>query len=373
MGTVRRGVPVPLASRALLPPRILLPPLQSALRAALLVVTALLVVLIPATSQTAWADPAPSPSPSATPALTLTAAPAGVVAGSPTVLSAALGIAGATLELSSEAAGESAFTPLAGATTGADGSATFSQAPVATTVYRVDFAGDSDWAPVFATVAVAVSPRVTLTGPAAVFGWREIGFTVTVSPQHPGATVVLQRRQNHRWKAWRRLTLGDDSRAVCRFRATRVGRFAYRMTIAADAGHVAGASARAVLQVKWPSAYHVPLAPAHYILVDKSQYKLYYLEHGWVVRVFDCVLGRPALPTPLGHFHIYAKDPRMGGPYGPRRMRYHGLYAIHGTDEPWLLKRFPRNYSHGCTRLSDAHILWLYPRCPVGTPVWNVP
>ena len=97
------------------------------------------------------------------------------------------------------------------------------------------------------------------------------------------------------------------------------------------------------------------------------------LEHGWVVRVFDCVLGRPALPTPLGHFRIYAKDPHMGGPYGPRRMRYLGLYAIHGTDEPWLLHRFPRNYSHGCTRLSDAHILWLYPRCPVGTPVWNVP
>jgi hypothetical protein len=337
------------------------------------VVTALLVVLVPATSQTAWADPAPSPSPSAMPALTLTATPAGVVAGSPTVVSAALGIAGASLQLSAEAAGESAFTPLASATTDAGGSATFSQTPVVTTVYRVDFAGDGDWAPVFATVAVVVSPRLTLTGPAAVFGWREIGFTVTVSPQHPGATVVLQRRQNHHWKAWRKLTLGSDSRAVCRFRATRVGRFAYRVAMAADGAHAAGASAGAVVQVKWPSAYRVPLAPAHYILVDKSQYKLYYLEHGWVVRVFDCVLGRPALPTPLGHFHIYAKDPRMGGPYGPRRMRYHGLYAIHGTDEPWLLKRFPRNYSHGCTRLSDAHILWLFPRCPVGTPVWNVP
>jgi len=347
--------------------------LLAALLAALLAVTAAFFVAAPVLPPTAWADPGPTPSPSATPALTLTATPAGVVAGSPTVLSAALGIAGATLELSSEAAGESAFTPVEGAITGADGSVTFSETPALTTVYRVDFAGDGDWAPAFATVAVAVSPRVTLTGPAAVFGWREIGFTVTVSPQRPGAIVVLQRRQNHHWKAWRRLTLGGDSRVVCRFRAKRVGRFAYRVTTPADAAHAAGASGAVVVQVKWPSAYHVPLAPAHYILVDKSQYKLYYLEHGWVVRVFDCVLGRPALPTPLGHFHIYAKDPRMGGPYGPRRMRYHGLFAIHGTNEPWLLKRFPRNYSHGCTRLSDAHILWLYPRCPVGTPVWNVP
>jgi hypothetical protein len=63
----------------------------------------------------------------------------------------------------------------------------------------------------------------------------------------------------------------------------------------------------------------------------------------------------------------------MSGPYGPRRMRYKGLFAIHGTDEPWLLSRFPRNYSHGCTRLSNAHIRWLFAHCPVGTPVWNVP
>ena len=341
---------------------------------AVLVPAALLAVTVAATAQPALADPTPAPGPTATPVLTLTAAPASVVAGSPTVLTAALGIADATLTCSAKAAGESDFTTLPDAVvTDASGSAGFSVTPAVTTTYRVDFAGDGDWVPVFATVTVSVRPRVTLSGPVAVFGWRTIGFTVTVSPQHPGATVVLQHRQDHQWKAWRRLTLGDDSRAVCRFRATRIGRFAYRVAMAADAAHAAGTSAGVVVRVKWPSRYHVPLLPAHYILVDKSQYKLYYLEHGWVVTVFDCVLGRPALPTPLGHFHVYAKDPRMGGPYGPRRMRYHGLYAIHGTDEPWLLKRFPRNYSHGCTRLSDAHILWLYPRCPVGTPVWNVP
>ena len=75
----------------------------------------------------------------------------------------------------------------------------------------------------------------------------------------------------------------------------------------------------------------------------------------------------------MEHFRIYAKDPHMGGPYGRRWMRYLGEYAIHGTDEPWLLGRFPRNHSHGCTRLSTAHILWLYSRVTVGTPVWNAP
>jgi lipoprotein-anchoring transpeptidase ErfK/SrfK len=321
--------------------------------------TVLAVVLVAAApaaaapSAAASADPTPSPSSSAVPALTLTASPTGVVAGRAAVLTAALGrpgLAGQALELSAEAAGASAFTPLAGATTGADGHAVFSESPAVTTTYRVDFAGAAGWAPASAETTVAVAPRVTLTGPGAVFGWREIALKVAVSAPRPGANVVLQLR-----------------------RGTRLGSFAYRVTIAADAACLAGASAVVVVRVKSPNTYHVPIAPAHFIVVDKSQYRLYYLEHGWVVRVFDCVLGRPALPTPLGHYHIYAKDPHMGGPYGPRRMRYLGLFAIHGTDEPWLLHRFPRNYSHGCTRLSDAHILWLYPRCPVGTPVWNVP
>ncbi len=342
---------------------------------AILVLAAVLAApgLCVAGAQPATADPAPSPSPTATPALTLTASPSSVVAGRATVLTATLGVADESLELSAEAAGQSTFTPLAGATTGADGSATFSENPLVTTTYRVDFAGSADWAAASAEAAVTVAPRVTLTGPGTVLGWRDVRFTISVSPRRPGATVVLERRRGHVWTRWRRLTLGPDSSAVGRYRATRVGRFAYRVAVAADAGHLAGASAAVVVRVRSPNSYRVPVAPAHFIVVDESQYRLYYLEHGWVVRSFDCVLGRPALPTPLGHFRIYAKDPHMGGPYGPRRMRYLGLYAIHGTDEPWLLHRFPRNYSHGCTRLSDAHILWLYPRCPVGTPVWNVP
>jgi lipoprotein-anchoring transpeptidase ErfK/SrfK len=345
---------------------------------ALLIAVALVSGLLADGVARAQADQQPSSS--ATPALTLTASPATLVAGDAAALDAVLtapgtgaGIAGQTLTLSAEAAGESAFTTLAVATTGADGSVAFSAHPSATTAYRVDFAGTADWAPASAQTSVAVAPRVTLTAPATVMGWHVVTFAIAVSPQRPGATVTLQRRRGRIWVAWHRLTLGADSTVVGRFRATAVGRVAYRVTVVADAGHTAGASAAAAVRVRSPDRWGVPLAAAHFIVVDKSQYKLYYLEHGWVVKVFDCVLGRPALPTPLGHFHIYAKDPRMGGPYGPRRMRYLGLYAIHGTDEPWLLHRFPRNYSHGCTRLSDAHILWLYPRCPVGTPVWNVP
>ena len=136
---------------------------------------------------------------------------------------------------------------------------------------------------------------------------------------------------------------------------------------------MAGTSAGATVRVRDPNPYGVPRSEAHFIVVDKSDYRLYYHEYGRVVRVFDCVLGKPSTPTPLGRFRIYSKESDVGGSYGPRRMRYLGPYAIHGTNEPWLLTRFPRAYSHGCTRLANDNVLWLYARVHVGTRIWNVP
>ena len=55
-----------------------------------------------------------------------------------------------------------------------------------------------------------------------------------------------------------------------------------------------------------------------------------------------------------------------GGPYGARIMSYHPPCAIHGTNEPGLLNRFPRNFSHGCTRLANASAIWLDHHAPLG-------
>ena len=203
---------------------------------------------------------------------------------------------------------------------------------------------------------------------------ERIRCTVIVRPAHPGGVVQLRRWGADDWTTFRQVTLGDDSRATVSPLAGAPGRLAVRADMAADADHLSGHSEPwRVTVYDRNNPYGVPTKYPHLILVDLSQYKLYYHEHGQVVRVFKCVLGRPSLPTPRGHFKIYAKDPTMSGAYGPKRMRYLGLYAIHGTDEPWLLDRFPRNYSHGCTRLSNTNILWLYARVHVGTPVWNVP
>ena len=315
----------------------------------------------------------------------------------------------------------------------------------------------------------------------------------SVAPAHPGGAVVIERRVDRRMAAARH---GHARRGLATSpsagRPDAFGYYRLRARMDADADHDRGVSRAKLVTVNRPNAHRVPMRYAHYIVIVRHEYRLYYYEHGvlvrgfdvalgrpgyrtplgyfhiygkrkpaggalgacamyyrhsggiaihgteravaappprparllprlrahvqqpgavavrarargharpqpalsrprsgpacgrcrrlpastnrpWGARLFKCVLGRPSLPTPRGHFKIYAKDPDMSGPYGPFRMRYLGLYAIHGTNEPWLLDRYPRNYSHGCTRLSNTNITWLYSRVHVGTPVWNVP
>jgi len=310
------------------------------------------------------------------PALTLTAAPPTLAYGAFTTLAATIGIPGATLTLSRKRPGEADFTVVDTVTADANGVVSWTRRPPLSATFRVDFAGDATWGAAFAEASVGVRPRITLavTARMPVVEGRRVRYTLTVKPAHPGGPVQLRRWTAEDWTVLKDLTLGADSRVTVSLPAGRPGRLVVRAEMAADADHLSAHSRswKATVYDR-RNPYGVPTKLPHLILVDLSQYKLYYHEHGVLLRVFKCVLGRPGLPTPKGHFKIYAKDPHMGGPYGPFRMRYLGLYAIHGTNEPWLLDRFPRNYSHGCTRLSNTTITWLYSRVHVGTPVWNVP
>jgi hypothetical protein len=322
----------------------------------------------------AFGAPAPG---STDPGLTLTATPSTVLSDQSATVVARIGVPGAVLQVSRKYAGESSFTWLRALTTDADGAASWEVRSRRTVAYRVEFAGDATYAAASAEATVYVRPRVVLSTSSAgtVFTGDRVTLGVHVTPDCPGVVVDVQRWDSvaKAWTTLKSLTLGADSKARWVWRPSQAGLQKLRVRSVPDAERVAGVSAVDRLEVFDASnPYGVPSKYAHLILVDRSQYKLYYYERGRVVKVFDCVLGRPSLPTPLGHYRIYAKDPNMYGPYGPRRMRYLGAYAIHGTNEPWLLTRFPRNYSHGCTRLSNPHILWLFARVHVGTPVWNV-
>lgn len=320
------------------------------------------------------ATPAAEPSPAATPALALTATPAAVTAGDPVRLVVRLGIPGATVQLSRTRAGETQPAAIGPLVTGAGGVVSYRVTPGLTTTYRVDYAGDGVlWLPASAEVVVTVRPRVAFSAPARVYRDRRAVLAVSVRPAHPGAAVSLQLLKDGVWADWRAVTLGDDSRGRASWRAGAVGTWPLRAVIAADAEHAAGRSGMRRVAVVKPNPYRVPIDAKSMIVVDISQYRLHFFSLGREVRSFPCVTGRPSLPTPIGHFKIYARGMWPGGPYGSRIMSYHPPCAIHGTNEPHLLQRFPRNFSHGCTRLSNADAIWLYDRAPLGTPVWNVP
>lgn len=318
------------------------------------------------------ADPAPAAH-GVVPVLTLTAIPDTITAGRMTTLAAQTDVLGAVLTVSRGTVGAPVYAVERTVVADAAGAVSWTVSPRRTRMYRVELAGDATRDAAFAEITVSVRPRLTLTATSPVYQGRKVVFAAKVVPAHPGATVDVQRLVDGVWTQWRTVTLNDESRRVFRWISDRRGSNAFRLTMPADADHVDGTSARRVVRVKDPNPYDVSRREAHFIVVDRSQYKLYYHEFGRIVRVFDCVLGKTSTPTPLGHFKIYAKDPNVSGPYGPRRMRYLGAYAIHGTNEPWLLTRFPRAYSHGCTRLANTNILWLYARAHVGTRVWNVP
>jgi lipoprotein-anchoring transpeptidase ErfK/SrfK len=343
-----------------------------------LALAAVVVVLAPAAALAAdaaaeSAAPVAEPSPP-TPALTLTATPGTVTAGDRVRLVVRLGIPDATVQLSRIRAGATEPTPLGPLVTGAGGLVAYRVAPGVTTTYRVDYAGDGVlWSPASAEVTVSARPRIMLALPERVYRGQRTRLGVTVRPAHAGAPVTVERWSDGAWTTWKALTLDADSRASVTWRPDAEGSARLRAVMPADTGHVAGASRVRRLRVVKPNPYNVPLDAKGIIVVDISQYTLRFYSHGRLLRTFPCVTGRPGLPTPIGHFKVYARGMWPGGPYGARIMSYHPPCAIHGTNEPHLLSRFPRNFSHGCTRLYNAHAVWLYDHAPLGTPVWNVP
>lgn len=92
-------------------------------------------------------------------------------------------------------------------------------------------------------------------------------------------------------------------------------------------------------------------------------------------------VGQAVTPTPSGRYYIteLLKQPDATGLYGPWAfgLSAHsdvlnefagadGILGIHGTDNP---AGIGTNVSHGCIRMSNAHITRLARKVPVGTPV----
>jgi hypothetical protein len=105
-----------------------------------------------------------------------------------------------------------------------------------------------------------------------------------------------------------------------------------------------------------------------------------YNEAGVAVWSARVGIGRPALPTPAGHFYVREKLRAIGSPvYGPYAIGTSayaspklsewpggGIIGIHGTDQPQLI---PGDPSHGCVRVRNSAITRLWHMIAIGTPV----
>ncbi len=125
------------------------------------------------------------------------------------------------------------------------------------------------------------------------------------------------------------------------------------------------------------------------IVVDVMGFTLKLYNKDSLVKTYPVAVGTPKYPTPLGSYRIIRKEknpvwinpnsdwsrnmpPRIEpGPNNPLGLRAlvtnagGGLVLIHGTPN-----FAPGMRSHGCIRMSNAHIVELYELVEVGTPVF---
>jgi len=290
-------------------------------------------------------------------------------------LSGSVSVADAQLALLRQRAGETDWTPLRKLAAGPDGAFTLTVAPSVNTDYKLAFAGDADHVGAEAIVTVRVRPRILTDFRPSLWLGGAVKLRGSVAPAHGEGTVVIERLVDGAWQALATAPLGAASNFAYRWTPSTFGYFRLRARMEADAQHVAGRSAASRVIVNRPNAHNVRYKFAHYIVIVVHEYRLYYYEHGKMVRAFNVALGRPEFPTPIGTFHIYGKRRPGGGALGSSVMFYRraGGIAIHGTNEPWLLSLpVRRNFSHGCARMHNGQALWLYYRCPVGTTVHNL-
>jgi len=113
-----------------------------------------------------------------------------------------------------------------------------------------------------------------------------------------------------------------------------------------------------------------------YIVIDKSDLRLYYVVDGALLVSYPVAVGKASTQTPNGTWRIDAKyytDPTSV--YGPRKMRLFRqqgssfvftAYNIHGTNVDSSVGTYA---SHGCIRMHNYDVIPFFDMVPLGTMV----
>ena len=116
------------------------------------------------------------------------------------------------------------------------------------------------------------------------------------------------------------------------------------------------------------------------IIINSAYNTLNFYENGSLVREFNCATGALYTQTPQGKTTVANKIKNRpyykygipgGSPNNPLGKRWIGLfggqvYAIHGTNAP---SSIGSNASHGCIRMHNSDVEWLYDQISIGATV----
>lgn len=114
------------------------------------------------------------------------------------------------------------------------------------------------------------------------------------------------------------------------------------------------------------------------IIVDKSSRRVNFYRNCKLVRSMPCAVGKASTQTPSGKYKVlekiqnrpYYKDHIAGGdprnPLGKYWLGLGGGYALHGTNNEGSIGGA---VSHGCIRMYNVDIQWLYSQAKQGTTV----
>lgn len=106
------------------------------------------------------------------------------------------------------------------------------------------------------------------------------------------------------------------------------------------------------------------------ILIDIHNRTLTVISKGRVYRQYPVALGKPATPTPVGHWKVIWKATDWGNGFGSRWIGINvpwGIYGIHGTNNPDSIGSYA---SHGCIRMFNHDVEELYEWVDHGTDVF---
>ena len=130
----------------------------------------------------------------------------------------------------------------------------------------------------------------------------------------------------------------------------------------------------------WIPARSVSLSPTvSQIVIHRGARMIDVFWHGKHALHAIVAIGRPEMPTPLGHYYVAARfvpyqDPFLGV-FAVETSAYSkltewpggGVVGIHGTSMPQLLGQA---VSHGCVRVSNTTAAAMRKLAPLGTPIW---